>query len=104
MHYTYKNKINHSDGTFTNVYALDKCIKKRHYFDILEIDVNDENDINDDSIYVDGQWIQITKVFDKYFPSKYGLFNYSANIPDVSYILINLNDNQLNSRKNIIIH
>ena len=64
MHFYYTNKIND-----TEIYAFDKCLNKRHYFDLIEVKQSINNiDKEDNNIYIDPEWIAITNVFNNYFP------------------------------------
>ena len=64
MHYYYTNKIND-----TEIYAFDKCLKKRHYFDLIEVKPSIKSiDIKDNNIYIDPEWMAISNVFNNYFP------------------------------------
>lgn len=72
MHYRYTNTVTHSTGKSTKVIALDKCLKRRKYFDVIEISGNS----NSNEIYIDGEWIAITKEFNKCFPSENKYYSY----------------------------
>jgi len=64
MHFYYTNKIND-----TEIYAFDKCLNKRHYFDLIEVKQSINNiDKEDNNIYVDPEWMAITNAFNNYFP------------------------------------
>ena len=66
MHFYYTNMIND-----TKIYALDKCVNKRHYFDFIEVkpSLKDIN-IDDNNIYIDPEWMAITNAFNDYFPNE----------------------------------
>jgi len=64
MHFYYTTKIND-----TEIYAFDKCLNKRHYFDLIEVKQSINNiDKEDNNIYIDPEWMAITNVFNNYFP------------------------------------
>ena len=63
MHIFYENKIND-----TNIYCLDQCKENSNYFKIVKIEKNIEK--IDNKIYIDKEWISITKTFNEYFPNK----------------------------------
>ena len=64
MHFYYTTEIND-----TEIFAFDKCLNKRHYFDFIEVKQSINNiDKEDNNIYVDSEWMAITNVFNNYFP------------------------------------
>ena len=64
MHFYYTNKIND-----TKIYAFDKCLNKRNYFDIIEVKQSLNNiDVEDNNIYIDPEWMAITNAFNDYLP------------------------------------
>ena len=66
MHFYYTNKIND-----TQIYAFDKCLNNRHYFDLIEIKQSINSiDKEDNNIYIDPEWMAITNVFNNYFPKE----------------------------------
>ena len=66
MHFYYTNVINN-----TKIYAFDKCVKKRHYFDLIEVKPSmKEFDIEDNNIYIDPEWMAITNAFNEFFPNE----------------------------------
>jgi lariat debranching enzyme len=75
MHYTYFNDIKHNDknNSVTKFIALDKSgtKEKRQYLHIFDYtlpeDVKDE-DLKDNSIYFDEEWMAISKTFNPYIP------------------------------------
>ena len=66
MHFYYSNEINE-----TKIYAFDKCVNKRHYFDLIEIkpSMKDIN-VEDNNIYIDPEWMAITNAFNDFFPNE----------------------------------
>ena len=74
MHFFYTNKIND-----TQIYAFDKCLKNRRYFDLIEVKQSiNSMDKEDNNIYIDPEWMAITNVFNNYFPKDnkfYSLIN-----------------------------
>jgi hypothetical protein len=78
MHFYYKNIIYHNDDSQTNVFCLDKCLNKRKYFELIQIEKSiNEIDINDNNIYIDNEWINITQNFNEIFPSENINYDYS---------------------------
>ena len=72
MHYYYNTKINE-----TNIYAFDKCLKNRHYFDLIEVKQSINSiDKEDNNIYIDEEWMAITKAFNCYFPRDYKYYSF----------------------------
>ena len=72
MHFYYNNKIDD-----TKIYAFDKCLKNRHYFDLIEV----KQSINaiekeDNNIYIDPEWMAITNVFNNCFPREYKYYSF----------------------------
>jgi lariat debranching enzyme len=66
MHFYYTNIINK-----TKIYAFDKCVKKRHYFDLIEVKPSmKEFDIEDNNIYIDPEWMAITNALNEFFPNE----------------------------------
>ncbi len=76
MHYYYKNTIFHNNNSVTNFLALDKCLNNRKYYEVIEFDLKD-NYINDNNIYINKEWISITKVFNNIFPVENINYDYS---------------------------
>ena len=76
MHYYYKNTIFHNNNSVTNFIALDKCLNKRKFYEVIEFDLKD-NYINDNNIYINKEWISITKVFNNIFPFENLNYDYS---------------------------
>ena len=76
MHYYYKNTIFHNNNSVTNFLALDKCLNNRKYYEVIEFDLKD-NYINDNNIYINKEWISITKVFNNIFPFENLNYDYS---------------------------
>ncbi len=78
MHFYYKNIIYHNDDSQTNVFCLDKCLNKRKYFELIQIEKSiNEIDINDNNIYIDNEWINITQNFNEIFPCENINYDYS---------------------------
>ena len=72
MHFFYTNKIND-----TEIYAFDKCLNKRHYFDLIEVKQSINGiDIEDNNIYIDPEWMAITNVFNNYLPNEYKYYSF----------------------------
>ena len=72
MHFYYNTKIND-----TKIYAFDKCLKRRHYFDLIEAKQSiNAIDKEDNSIYIDEEWMAITKAFNNYFPREYKYYSF----------------------------
>ena len=72
MHYFYNTKINDS-----KIYAFDKCLKKRHYFDLIEVKQSINSiDKEDNNIYIDEEWMAITKAFNDYYPRDYKYYSF----------------------------
>ena len=72
MHFYYSNTINN-----TKIYALDKCLNNRHYFDFIEVKKSIATmNINDNDIYIDPEWMAITHVFNEYTPIKYEYYSF----------------------------
>ena len=70
MHFYYNNKIND-----TQIFAFDKCLKKRNYFGLIEVKKSIISmDINSDDIYIDPEWMAITHCFNEYFPKNYDYY------------------------------
>ena len=99
MHFYYRNRIDD-----TEIYAMDKCIGKKHFFDCIKIKRSISTiDTNDNNIYLDPEWCGITYAFNDYFPYeniKYNFFNlFESNAKQnyYDYVLkkmnININDN-----------
>ena len=66
MHFHYTNIIND-----TKIYAFDKCLKNRHFFDLIEVKQSINSiDKGDNDIYIDPEWMAITNAFNNYFPSE----------------------------------
>ena len=66
MHFYYTNVINN-----TKIYAFDKCVKKRHYFDLIEVKPSlKEFDVEDNNIYIDPEWMAITNALNEFFPNE----------------------------------
>jgi len=74
MHFYYRNKINE-----TEIYAFDKCLKKRHYFDLIEVKQSIDIDKENNDIYIDPEWMAVTNAFNNYIPNE-----------NISYSFINL--------------
>ena len=74
MHFYYRNKINE-----TEIFAFDKCLKKRHYFDLIEVKQSINIDKENNDIYIDPEWMAITNAFNNYIPNE-----------NISYSFINL--------------
>ena len=74
MHFYYTNIIKD-----TKIYAFDKCVKKRHYFDLIEVKRSLKDiDVEDNNVYIDPEWMAITNAFNDYFPNEnknYSLLN-----------------------------
>ena len=74
MHFYYTNIIKD-----TKIYAFDKCVKKRHYFDLIEVKRSLKDiDLEDNNVYIDPEWLAITNAFNDYFPNEnknYSLLN-----------------------------
>ena len=71
MHFYYSNKVDN-----TQIFAFDKCLKKRKYFDLIEVKKSITSmDIKSNDIYIEPEWMAITNVFNEYNPSSYE--NYS---------------------------
>ena len=81
MHYYYKNVIEHPDKKTTNVYALDKCLNNRRFFDVITLEVDSTE--TSEEIKIDSEWIAITQIFDKAFPINNMNYNFS------DYITVN---------------
>ena len=75
MHYYYKNTIFHNNNSITNFIALDKCLNNRKFYEVIEFDINDN--YNDNNIYINKEWISITKVFNDIFPVENLNYDYS---------------------------
>ena len=75
MHYYYKNTIEHPDKKTTNVFALDKCLNNRRYFDVITLEVDSTE--TSEEIKIDSEWIAITQIFDKAFPINNINYNFS---------------------------
>ena len=75
MHYYYKNTIFHNNNSITNFIALDKCLNNRKFYEVIEFDINDN--YNDNNIYINKEWISITKVFNNIFPVENINYDYS---------------------------
>ena len=74
MHFYYRNKINE-----TEIFAFDKCLKKRHYFDLIEVKQSINIDEENNDIYIDPEWMAISNAFNNYIPNE-----------NISYSFINL--------------
>lgn len=83
MHYFYKNTFYHNESKeeFTKVIALDKCLNRRKFFDVIEMEV-DSNLVNDNNIYIPNEWIAISKSFDEIFPKELLSYDYSKYFKD----------------------
>ena len=72
MHFYYTNTIND-----IKIYALDKCLKKRHYFDLIEVKQSINGiDKEDNNIYIDPEWMAITNAFNFYLPQEYKYYSF----------------------------
>ena len=95
MHYYYTNKVNGVD-----VCCLDKCLHKRKYFEVIDVDVTTvNNDVSGDSgIYVDGEWIAINKALNKVFPNEKAIYDYTNYFPNKEMYINTTNKvNSINS-------
>lgn len=95
MHFYYRNKIDD-----TEIYAMDKCIGKKHFFDCIKIKKSMSTiDKNDNNIYLDPEWSAITYAFNDYFPyenikySFYNLFETNSKQNYYDYVLKKMNIN-----------
>jgi lariat debranching enzyme len=53
----------------TTFLALDKCLPKREFLEILEIKVENEENNYKNKFYYDKEWLLITKLFNPYYSS-----------------------------------
>ena len=85
MHFYYTNTIDD-----IKIIALDKCVKKRHYFDMIEVKQSlKEIDVEDNNIYIDPEWMAITNAFNNYFPNENKYYSLLHLFEENSKILYN---------------
>lgn len=85
MHYYYNTKIND-----ISIYALDKCLPRRQYFQLIETwPTIKEISKTDNNIYIDKEWCAISKAFNEYFPTDYGCYSFLNLFEENSQLLYN---------------
>ena len=103
MHFFYTNKIND-----TKIYAFDKCLKKRHYFDLIEVKQSINSiDKEKNDIYIDPEWMAITNSFNNYFPFEHKYYSFLNLFEENSKLLYQelvLNKMQFKTNYDIIIN
>ena len=85
MHFYYTNVINN-----TKIYAFDKCVKKRHYFDLIEVKRSLKDiDVEDNNVYIDPEWMAITNALNEFFPNENKNYSFLDLFEENSKLLYN---------------
>jgi lariat debranching enzyme len=98
MHFYYKNIMKFDNNEQTTIYCLDKCLKNRKYFEIITLNIQN----NDDNIYIDNEWISISQIFNEIFPKYNSNYNFSDYINNSEIYLKYIIDTFPNYLKNEI--
>lgn len=64
LHCKFSAIYEHKDGSNTKFLALDKCLPKRDFLQVLEVDIKSEKEKD---FYYDPDWLAILKCTQKYF-------------------------------------
>ena len=62
---------------------MDKPIKNRKYYTIIEYEPKTSDFFEDDNIYLNNEWLAIVKTFNEYFPESSYSYDFSNFFKDV---------------------
>lgn len=64
LHVKYEAHVQHEPGKDTSFLALDKCLPRRRYLEI--IDIEPKNPSNDEGLHYDKEWLAVLRATDEY--------------------------------------
>lgn len=66
LHVKFEAHVNHGPNKDTNFLALDKCLPRRRYFEIVEIEPKNPSQNDDDGLYYDKEWLAVLKITNEF--------------------------------------